>query len=97
LIPENKIIDSMKGKPKAFQEIKHDHDGDGTPLEIKKCQRCHFDIAEKSLVDEIKLLKPDAKTTFKPLSGPSVTMAFVNLKVHRGRFDDCIGWSYTWQ
>ena len=92
MIPQKLVIDSMMDKPKAFQEIKHSHDGKPTRLESKQCDRCHFDIAEQSLIDKIKQLKPTDKT--KDKAGKVYT--FKEIRVHRGRFDDCVAWDIIW-
>lgn len=87
MIPKKKITDPRSDRPKAYQEIKHEHEGKPTRLQEKKCQRCHFDVAENSLVDYIKnhtgLEKTDGKV-------------FSKLKVVRGSLDDCIGWITLW-
>lgn len=88
----------MHGKPKAFEEIKHNHDDGSTPLQMKLCERCHFDIAEKSLVDHIKKHTDTEKTKGpKAETGIMIDFTFSKLFVHRGKFDDVIGWSTTWQ
>lgn len=99
MIPRNKITDSRFGKPKAFTEIKHMHEGKPTRLESKRCVRCHYDVAEQSLVDYIK----DHDITEK-IKGGQVgiqinqlkTHTFSKMIVHRGSLDDCIAWDVIW-
>lgn len=86
----------MKGESKAFEEIKHQHNENPSRLQIKKCERCHFDIAEASLVEFIKDHTGQEKMTAKTLSGAVQNTTFQNLKVVRGSLDDCIGWITNW-
>ena len=92
-----KVIDSMSAKPKAFEDIKHNHDVNPSKLQRVECQRCHYDIAEQSLKDKIKSIKDGDKTKFPNLNGVITTYTFKELVVHRGRYDDCISWDILWQ
>ena len=73
------IVDTMKGKGKAYQEISHKHNGSPSRLEMVQCERCRYDRAENSI----------PKKEFKHL-GKTVT----KITIHRGRLDDCIWWSF---
>jgi len=74
-----KITDSMVGKPKAFEEIQHNHSTEPTALQMKKCERCHYDVAENSIPK--KEFKQRNKTITK-------------ITIFRGSLDDCIGWLF---
>jgi len=89
----------MDGKPKAYQEIKHSHQDNPTRLQEKTCDRCKYDKTEKSLQEHIKNHTGKEKT--KAVKPGSATIlkdyTFSQMKVHRGRFDDVIGWTTNWQ
>ena len=87
----------MYQKPKAFEDIKHDHDKNPTRLQEKTCQRCKFDTAEKSLVQHIKNHSLNDKIK-APRIGTKllVDVTFVKMIVVRGHLDDCIGWTKSW-
>ena len=95
MIPQNKIVESIKGL-KAYQEIKHTHENNPTPLQTKQCQRCHFDIAESSLEDYIKNHDGKEQTKMTTPSGQTLTKDFKKLQIIRGSLDDCIGWVSEW-
>jgi len=94
LISKGKIKDAMDGKPKAYEEIKHQHTGEPTRLEGKTCQRCHYDVAEQSFVDYVKK-HDDSETTTQRKS--THVFKFLDITVHRGRFDDVVAWDVQWQ
>lgn len=81
----------MFEKSKAYEEIKHQHEGKPTRLESKQCQRCKFDVAELSMVDFIKNLN-----VTKPFVDPDGSHTFVKMVVHRGHLDDCVSWDTLW-
>jgi len=95
LIPKEKIVDSVSTE-KAFQEIKHDHEGGGTRLQKVRCERCHYDRAEQSLIDYIKGHSGKETMKAKDINGVMKTYVFKNISVARGRYDDCMGWSTGW-
>jgi len=78
------INDQRKGKSKGFEEMTHNHDLPPTRLQEIACQRCHYDKAENSI--------PKNQFTIKDENGNNITIT--EIKIIRGRFDDCIGWSY---
>lgn len=96
MIPNAKIKDMMGDKQKAFLEIEHSHTGKPTSLQGRQCQRCHFDVAEQSLVDYIKNHTGLEKTKSKNSAGVMETYTFKELQVKRGSLDDCIGWIILW-
>jgi len=89
------IMDDRMEKPKAFQEIKHDHRGKSTRLQEKRCERCRYDTAEESLTAFIEEHKDTDKTTDNS-TGAKRTYTFKSLVVHRGSFDDVMGWTILW-
>jgi len=95
MIPQSKIED-VAPKNKAYQEVKHEHQGEPTRLQLRTCQRCRFDTAEKSLDDKIKGMTGTETTKAKNPSGTTATYTFKKLMVVRGRLDDCVGWTLTW-
>lgn len=97
MIEKEKFFDLMDGKPKAFEEIKHIHDGEPTRLELKTCERCKYDTSEKSLEDKKKSIKDDETTpTWKPDGTPGPRASLKKMTVVRGKLDDCIGWAAEW-
>lgn len=97
MISKEKIIDSMSGKPKAFEEIKHEHVKAPTRLQSLQCERCRYDRAEESLLEKIDSLKDDEVTKLFDSKGvPKGIAKFQNLHVLRGRLDDVIGWTISW-
>lgn len=96
MITKEKIIDSMFGKPKAFELLKHGHSKTANILEKKICERCRYDVAEQSLADHIKNHKDADTIKSVDKNGNGVTGVFKNMIVIRGRFDDVIGWVKNW-
>jgi len=96
LIPDNKFEDVMKNKPKAFEEIEHIHKKTPTRLQSKQCDRCKFDLRELSMEAKKEELETNTKTNMIKKDGSTVVKTIKNMKVHRGGFDDVIGWSLEW-
>jgi len=93
MLPDNKIIDERRGKPKVFELMKHRHQAAPNELEKKQCERCGYDIAEKSW--DAKLESMDGKETTKDASGRGQTL--FGVEALRGRYDDMMGWATIWQ
>jgi len=88
----------MDGKPKTFELMKHTHEDNPNSLEKLSCEHCTFDNREKSLQEHIKSHTGLEKIkSEKPGSLTLQSYTFKNMKVMRGKFDDVIGWSTTWQ
>lgn len=75
------VIDKMQGKPKFFESMPHGHDKD---IFNPDCKVCKAERAEKSI--------PKKDFTIKDPLGIDFKVTKVTLL--RGRYDDCIGWSY---
>ena len=91
------IVDSTTGKEKAFLLLLHDEHGNNpNALQKKNCKRCHYDVAEQSLIDYIKDHKGNEKFSGEDATGKARVFVFQNLKVVRGSLDDCIGWNTSW-
>jgi len=90
-LPENMIVDSLKGKEKAFQSIAHSHEAEPTAIQAIQCDRCKFDVRESSLEEKLKELSKDSKHTVR-----GITATIKKLTVVRGRYNDVIGWSIQW-
>lgn len=100
MLPRGKIKDNRYDLDKAFEELKHKHPigaDKPTRLDSMTCQRCKFDKAEDSLTDKIKNMKQTDTVRRKNSAGNMQTYTFKEMKVKRGRFDDCMGWVIIWQ
>lgn len=83
------IKDDFFDKSKKYESVGHTHTED--PLEF--CDRCKFDIQEKSLEDWIK--KTDRVATRNPDTGEMEQKPVKDVQVVRGRLNDVIGWAYS--
>lgn len=93
MLPDNVITDNRKNLEKAYETMKHSHKSEKpTRLEIQQCERCKYDTSEKSLEDKIKTME-----TTDQIKRKNRILKFKELRVVRGRFDDVIGWSISWQ
>ena len=93
MLPDKVITDGRKDLEKAYEAMQHAHKSEKpTRLEIQQCERCKYDVGEKSLEDKIKSMKVEDEITVE-----KKIHKFKNLKVVRGRFDDVIGWGISWQ
>jgi len=87
------ITDERQGQPKAFELMQHEnHKENPNRLEVKLCQRCRFDTAEKSLTDKIKELTPNSEIK----DNKNKILKIKSLAVKRGNLDDCMGWRILW-
>jgi len=76
-----KVTDKMAEKPKIFESMPHGHDKD---IFNPDCTVCKAIRAEKSI--------PKKDFIVKDPKGKDFLVTKITLT--RGRFDDCIGWSY---
>lgn len=87
MITDKKFEDPFDNKPKFFETIEHDSQLEKT----RSCIRCKVDIAEKSMIEKRKTLSDNTKRKIN-----DVEYTLQKMTVHRGRLDDCIGWSFSW-
>ena len=79
------IVDPFKGKTKIFETMEHKHQH-GIPMDSTDpdCLKCKFTRQENSI--------PKKRFIIKDRKGNDVNI--VKITLHRGRFDDCMGWSF---
>lgn len=79
------IVDEFKDKPKIFDSMQHEH-GHGIPLDATDpdCLKCKFTIQEDSI----------PKKQFNITDRKGTIIKITRITLHRGRFNDCIGWSF---
>ena len=95
VLSKEKIIDKLKDSGKKEKDFKWKilkHNSNDLD-----CLHCKYLKAENSLKDKIKDMKDTDTTKYKDKSGVETTHTFKLLKVFRGRHDDVIGWSISWQ
>jgi len=80
-----KVNDPFKGESKLFESMTHTH-SKGIPNDKRDpdCARCKAEFAESSI--------PKKDFQVKDHKGKSITISEITLT--RGRYDDCIGWSF---
>jgi len=88
MLPTKMILDKKPETPK-YLRIKHDEND-------IDCLHCKIKKANDSLDEKIKSLGPTTKTTMIDASGAKSLATIKSLQVHRGRYDDVIGWSIQW-
>jgi len=76
-----KVIDKLQGEAKLFQSMPHGHDKE---VFNPDCLVCRAERAEKSI--------PKKDFTIKDPKGLDFVVKTVTLK--RGRYGDCVGWSF---
>ena len=92
---KNKLEDERFGKEHAFENMKHNHTTN-TRLTIRNCDRCKFNQREIEWENLIDSLDGNEKTVVKIQGQPNIDKALQKLKIFRGRFDDVIGFGWSW-
>jgi len=88
MIDVNKIKDDRALKPKAYEDIDHNHGPNPTRLQSVKCQRCKFNSTEAWLQNYIRTTDNDATNSNNKLLS--------HVQVMRGKFDDVMGVGISW-
>jgi len=91
----NKLVDDRFGKEHAFEEMKHNHKTNNR-WTMKNCERCMYNQREIECENLIDSLDGNEETVFQEGTTPPVDVPLSKLVVYRGRYDDVIGFSWSW-
>jgi hypothetical protein len=80
----NKDDSKKKADDKAIWKTKFKHD-----VNNPNCEHCKFGKAENSIPSESFIITDEDKNG-KTLPNKTITQ----IKIHRGRYDECVGWSF---
>lgn len=93
----DKLIDERFGKEHAFEEIPHNHKKN-TRLSMENCERCRYNKTEVECENLIDSLDGNEQTTTRlPNGSAGPDRSLTKLFIHRGKYDDVIGYSWSWK
>lgn len=89
------LQDDRFGKEHAFEEMKCNHT-DKNRLSMKNCERCQYDERELECETLIDNLNGNEKCTQLDENGLPQEKSLIGLKIMRGRYDDVVGYVWSW-
>lgn len=93
---KDKLKDDRFGKTHAFEEMPCNHK-DNTRLDMVNCLRCQYNERELESETLIDSLTGYEKCTQTDQAGNPQEKSLKGLKIVRGRYDDVIGYLWSWE